>query len=84
MTNDTKKSNALHSKDHMMNAQTKTILKSAIFSGLGFACIMAVFDYVDRTDFNPWKFLFGVLFFGIAMGLSRRYSLKKEAEKEKK
>ena len=67
----------------MMNAKTKTILKSAIFSGLGFACIMAVFEYVDRTDFNPWKFLFGFFFLGIAMGLSRRYSLKKEAEKLK-
>ena len=63
-----------------MKIQTKKILKYGLFSGLGFAGLIAAFDYVDGNVFNTWKFLSGFLIFGIAMGAWRRYDLKKQAE----
>ena len=65
-----------------MKVQTKKILKYGLFSGLGFAGLTAIFDYVVGHDFNAWKFLFGFLFFGIAMGAWSRYNFKKQAEQE--
>ncbi len=65
-----------------MKDQTKKILKYGLFSGLGFAGLMTVFDYYDGNDFNLLKFLFGFLFFGIAMGAWSRYNFKKQAEQE--
>ena len=65
-----------------MKVQTKKILKYGLFSGLGFAGLMTVFDYVDGHGFNILKFLFGFLFFGIAMGAWSHYNFKKQAEQE--
>ncbi|MBD0852074.1 hypothetical protein [Maribacter arenosus] len=65
-----------------MKVQTKKILKYGLFSGLGFAGLTAVFDYIDGHDFKLWKFLFGFFFFGLAMGASIRYDLKKYAQQE--
>lgn len=66
-----------------MNKQTKSIIKSGLFSGIVYAGIMVGFDYSDGQGFKLWKFIFNASFFGIFMALMTRYNLKKQADKEK-
>ena len=65
-----------------MNTQTKSIIKSGLFSGIVYAGLMAGFDYSDGQDFKIWKFIFNASFFGIIMALMTRYNLKKQADKD--
>jgi hypothetical protein len=65
-----------------MNTQTKSIIKSGLFSGIVYAGLMAGFDYSDGQDFKIWKFIFNASFFGIFMALMTRYNLKKQADKD--
>ena len=63
-----------------MNTQTKTLIKSGLFSGLIYAGLMAGFDYSDGQEFKILKFLFNGLFFGLFMALTNRYNTKKKTE----
>lgn len=60
-----------------MNTQSKTILKSALFSGIFFAIFMAGIDLIQGQDFHIWKFLIHALGVGVFTALSTRYSLNK-------
>lgn len=60
-----------------MNTETKPIIKSSLISGLGFAGLMAGFDYLDGLDFRIWRFIFNALFFGLFTGLMIRYNVNK-------
>ena len=52
--------------------------KYGLLSGLIFAVIMALFDFVDRESFRFFKFLFNIIGFGFFMGLGRYYAFKKD------
>ena len=67
-----------------MNTQTKTRIKSGIMSGIGYAVLMAGFDYSDGQDFRIWRFIFNALFFGMSMGLMINYNFNKHRNKESK
>lgn len=61
-----------------MGTQTKTIIKSGLISGIGYALLMAGFDYSDGQSFRIWRFVINALFFGAFMGLLACYNLKKQ------
>lgn len=63
-----------------MNKQTKKILTTVVYSGIIYAGLMAAFDYADGQDFRTWRFLFNAFFFGIAMSVLTRYSLKNKTK----
>ncbi len=66
-----------------MKLQTKAIIGGGLFGGIVYALGIAGFDYSDGENFNVWKFIFRLSFFGIFMALMTRYNLRKQAEKEK-
>ena len=67
-----------------MKPVMKSSIKAGLISGLVYAGIMTGFDFIDKEDFNIWKFLFNLTFFGIAMGYMNWYNLKKAAEEKEK
>ncbi len=67
-----------------MNTQLKSILTGGFVGGIVYAGVMAGFDYYDGENFRMWKFVFNFLFFGTFTGISTRYNIKKQSEKEKK
>ena len=67
-----------------MKPVMKSNTKAGLISGLVYAGIMAGFDFIDKEDFNIWKFLFNLTFFGIMMGYMFWNSLKKAAENKEK
>ncbi len=48
-----------------MNKKLKTRIIYGLVTGLGFACIMAGFDYYDDKPFNVLKFIFYFISFGL-------------------
>jgi cyanate permease len=67
-----------------MKTRTKTIIKGGLIGGIVYALGMVGFDYVDGENFNIWKFIFNLSFFGIFMSLMTMYSLKKQERNENK
>lgn len=61
----------------------KSFIKSGIIRGALFAVGMAAFEYFSDGVFNPYKFLFHFVFFGVSMTAIDYYKAKKE-EKSKK
>jgi hypothetical protein len=43
---------------------------------------MAGFDYLKRENFDVYKFIFNLLFFGITIAFIFRNTFKKEMQKE--
>lgn len=56
-----------------MNSQLKKSLKFGLFSGLGYAVIMAAFEFTDGAPFSIGYFLFNFFFFGLAMSFGINY-----------
>lgn len=50
--------------------------------GTFYASGMAIFDYFDGADFNYWKFIFHLVFFGLIMGLIFRPTLRNKLNKD--
>ena len=68
-----------------MKPITKTMMKTFLFSGLGFAGLMAGYDYSKGNEFILWSFIFRASFFGLCMALMSRYIYKKnESSNENK
>jgi branched-subunit amino acid permease len=65
-----------------MENQTKKRIKNGVFIGISFAIGTAGFDYVNRENFDVYKFIFNFLFFGIAMAFIFRNTFKKEIKKK--
>lgn len=61
-----------------MKPITKTMIKTFLFTGLGFAGLMAGYDYSEGNGFSLWRFIFRASFFGLCMALMSRYSYKKK------
>jgi dipeptide/tripeptide permease len=66
-----------------MKTRTKSIIKGGLFGGIVYALVMLGFDFIDGKNFNVWKFIFNLSFFGILMGFMIYYNLKKQVEKNK-
>ena len=62
-----------------LNRQT---LKYGFYNGIFFAIGMALFDYFGQDDFNIWKFIFNLVFFGFFMGLVFRPTFRNKLNKE--
>ncbi len=67
-----------------MNKLNRKTIKHGFYSGFFYAIGMALFDYLGHQDFNLWKFIFGLLFFGFFTGLLIRPSLRKKNQRRKK
>jgi hypothetical protein len=65
-----------------MKTENKIFIRTFLFTGFGYAGLMAGFDYLDGESFRQFKHLFHFLFFGLCMGLLARYSYKKQFKKE--
>jgi hypothetical protein len=65
-----------------MKTENKIFIRTFLFTGFGYAGLMAGFDYFDGESFRQFKRLFHFLFFGLCMGLLARYSYKKQFKKE--
>ena len=61
-----------------MNTQTKTIIKSGLFSGIIYAGLIAGFDFLRAKEFDIYKFLLDFLIFGFFMSLAVWYNHKKK------
>ncbi len=61
-----------------MSKLNKETIKHGVYSGFFYALGMALFDYLGHQDFDLWKFIFGLLFFGFFMGLLFRPTLRKK------
>lgn len=65
-----------------MQAYTKKAIKAGFFSAIGYGIISFFIDYYDNDNFEVWKLLFKIIFFGVFMGFYFNYSFKKQSEKE--
>lgn len=63
-----------------LNRQT---IKHGFYNGVFFAIGMALFDYFGHADFNIWKFIFNLFFFGFFMGLFFRPTFRNKLKEKK-
>ena len=59
-----------------MTKNTQKKIKIGLISGISFGLFMAIFDYFDNNDFDIWKLIFNVLFFGLTMSFTFRFNKK--------
>jgi hypothetical protein len=60
----------------------KILLVYALLQGLIFALLMWAFDIAEKKPFEVTTFLFRLLFFGAAMGLTDYYFSRKRAARK--
>jgi hypothetical protein len=63
---------------------SKSGIVFGLITGLGFACIMAGFDFYDNKPFNILKFIFHFLFFGLFQSLIFKPIYMKNGSKKDK
>lgn len=58
----------------------KRRIKTGLISGIVFAAVMAIFDYVDNELFSIWQFIFYGAFYGIFIAWIAKFEeTKKES-----
>ncbi|SHF05531.1 hypothetical protein SAMN05444278_1353 [Psychroflexus salarius] len=65
-----------------INKLNKQTIKYGFLNGSFFAIGMALFDYFGQNDFNIWKFIFNLVFFGLFMSLIFRPNSRNKLNKE--
>ena len=63
-----------------MKTLTKIMIKSFLTSGLIYAGIIVVFDYLREREFDIWKFLLDFFVFGFFMSLVAHHNHKKQVK----
>ena len=68
-------------ENEIMKPTYKIMLKAFVAGGTVFAVVMAMWDLIDSKQFNVWKFMANLIFFGLFMALYMRYNYKKQIQK---